>query len=261
MQIGHAGVEIEPNLQAIEVDSSARWAEATSRPSGPDLANKKRGRLERALGDAMNMLGDAPGVDEFMSLELLLETMASDAYDSVVFDTAPTGHTLRLLLLPKMLDGWIGKMITLRGYFSKIGRTIRRLMPKVPKGQEVDIDQNLQTARERVMQARDLIMDAERTLFALVTIPEAMSVFETQRTLDQLSSNSIPVGVVIANQVQPQFDSCDHCQARRAIHLRELERLKGLIGQVPLRQVETSPLVIRGTDALAELGGRMWRSS
>ncbi|MBW1809894.1 MAG: ArsA family ATPase [Deltaproteobacteria bacterium] len=260
LQIGHAGCEIEPNLQAIEVDSSTRWAEATGAASAPDSAPKKRGRLERALGDALNMLGDAPGVDEFISLELLLETMTSDAYDSVVFDTAPTGHTLRLLLLPKMLDGWIGKMITLRGYFSKFGRTIRKLMPRASRGQEEDIGKNLQGARERVMQARDLIMDAERTLFALVTIPEAMSVLETQRTLELLSTNSIPVGVVIANQVQPESNNCDHCQARRAIHLRELGRLKDLIGQVPLRQVETSSLVIRGSDALAELGGRLWRN-
>lgn len=261
LHIGHKGVEIEPNLQAIEVDASVRWAEATGAVSQPGQAPRKRGRLERVLGDAMNMLGDAPGVDEFISLELLLETMASDAYDSVVFDTAPTGHTLRLLLLPKMLDGWIGKMITLRGYFSTFGRTIRKLMPRTTEGHEVDIGKNLQTARERVMQARELLMDAERTLFALVTIPEAMSVLETQRTLEQLSTNGIPVGVVIANQIQPESSSCDHCQARRAIHLRELSRLKGLIGQVPLRQVETSPHVIRGADALAEFGGRLWRSS
>lgn len=258
-EIGHQGARIEENLHALEVDSSARWAEATVAPGEPTAARRKRGRVERALTDAMKMLGEAPGVDEFISLELLLETMSSDVYDTVVFDTAPTGHTLRLLLLPEMLDGWLGRMLSVRKQLSRVGSVIKRLLPGRPDGEEPDLGANLLDARERIVRARDLITDTERTLFALVTIPEAMSVLETSRTMDQLREHGIPVGVVIGNQVQPDSDTCEHCQLRRTIHEREIDHLERVCAEVPLRLVESKPYVIRGPDALAELGRELWK--
>jgi arsenite-transporting ATPase len=257
-QIGHQGCVIEENLHALEVDSSARWAEATVAPGEAEGTLRKRGRVERALTDAMKMLGEAPGVDEFISLELLLETMSSDAYDTVVFDTAPTGHTLRLLLLPEMLDGWLGRMLSVRKQLSRIGSVLKRILPGQSDAEEPDFGANLLDARERIVRARDLISDTERTLFALVTIPEAMSVLETGRTMVQLADHGIPVGVVIGNQVQPDSDSCDHCRLRRTIHEREIAHMQQVCGDVPLRLVESKPYVIRGPEALAELGRELW---
>ncbi len=259
--IGHRGARIEENLHALEVDSSKRWNEAMVAPGDQQEAQRKRGRVERALSDAMKMLGDAPGVDEFISLELLLETMSSDAYDTVVFDTAPTGHTLRLLLLPEMLDGWIGRMLSVRTQISRVGNVIKRLMPGQSDGSAPDLGANLSDARDRIVRARDLITDTERTLFALVTIPEAMSVLETSRTMEQLGDHGIPVGVVIGNQVQPDSDTCEHCQLRRSIHEREVQELERVCAEVPLRLVESKPYVIRGPDALAKLGKELWKES
>jgi len=255
-EIGHQGVVIEPSLRALEIDSSARWREAT----GDADPGRRRSRIERALGDAMKMLGDAPGVDEFVSLELLLECMSSDQYDAVVFDTAPTGHTLRLLLLPQMLDGWIGRMLTLRRYFSRIGRAFKKLVPRSRRAEDADLSGNLQQARDRVMLARQLICDPQRTHFSLVTIPEAMSTLETLRTLEQLKQNGIRVGQVLVNQVQPPSESCRHCRLRHAIHQRELSRLNDLLQGVTLRQIASKSEVIRGADALHTLGQEIWPS-
>jgi arsenite-transporting ATPase len=253
-QIGHQGAEIMPGLRALEIDSTARWAEATSLPE-----DRKPGRIEKALGDAMRMLGEAPGVDEFISLDLLVETMHTDQFDEVVFDTAPTGHTLRLLLLPNMLDGWIGRMIALRGFFSRFGRAIRKLIPRGERKDMPDMSENLKSARERMAQVRDLIKDSGRTRFVLVTIPEAMSVFETQRTMQQLQDNNIPVGVVIANMIQPDSDNCDHCKLRHRIHTRELENIEELVGPIPLVKVASKSTVVRGPQALETLGNDLWR--
>ena len=252
-QIGHRGAEIMPGLRALEIDSTARWAEATSLPE-----DRKPKKIEKALGDAMRMLGEAPGVDEFISLDLLVETMSTDLFDEVVFDTAPTGHTLRLLLLPKMLDGWIGRMIALRGFFSRFGRVIRKLIPRGERKNLPDMSENLKSARERMAGVRELIKDPGRTRFALVTIPEAMSVFETRRTMQQLQDNGIPVGVVIANMIQPDSDTCDHCRLRHRIHTRELENLRELVGSIPMVNVASKSTVVRGPDALAALGRELW---
>ena len=257
-QIGDEGVMIEDRLFALEVDSSARWAAATSGLGTENTSRLRGGRFQRAMGDAVRMLGDAPGVDEFMSLELLIETMSADKFDAVVFDTAPTGHTLRLMLLPRMLDGWVGKLLAVRGTMAKIGRVFRKLLPKDDRRDSSDLDGDLQTVRARVADVRALITDPERTCFALVTIPEALSVFETQRTLQQLGEHGIQVSKVFANQVQPASEDCAHCKLRRQIHQRELERLKALLGSVELSQVESKSIVIRGPQALAELGQEIW---
>jgi arsenite-transporting ATPase len=278
--IGHRGCCIEPGLHALEIDSTARWSEVT----GPGVAVDGTGvpnpgaagvsgggtaahgnRLQRALADLVKMAGDAPGVDEFVSLEILLETMASRAYDTVIFDTAPTGHALRLLQLPEMLDGWIGKILTLRSHLSRFGRAFRKILPGAQLHRQggadgPDFASGLHTARGQITEARDLLTDAQRTLFALVTIPEAMSTLETTRTIRQLGDHSIPLGVVIVNQVQPESQSCPHCRRRRAIHETELAGLRATLEKngVPLRTMESKPYVIRSTAALARLGRELW---
>ncbi len=257
MQIGDQGAQVEPNLTALEVDSSARWLAATGTMTGKGRG--KAGRIESAMKDALGMLGEAPGVDEFISLEIMLEAIATDAYDSVVFDTAPTGHTLRLLTLPGMLDGWIGKLLVFRSAFSKIGRVVRKLVSGNSGDAAGDVGRELLSTRERITQARDMIGDASRTLFALVTIPEAMAVLETNRTLAALRRHGVPVSVVIVNQIQPESQICPHCRARREIHMREIARLEELAGNVPLRLVESLPRIIRGSDELAALGQALWR--
>jgi len=257
-EIGDAGCELAPGLLGLELDSSARWnAAAGAFEAGAAEARGRRGRLQRALGDAMQALGDAPGVDEFMSLELLLETMSTDAFDWVVFDTAPTGHTLRLLSLPQMLDGWVGRLLSLRSALGKMGRAFRRLLPGTG-GEQAEMDEQLGSIRERVRLARELLADPARSLFCLVTIPEAMGVLETERTLAQLRQHDIPVARIVANQVQPQSVHCQHCQRRHAIHRGELERLEVVAAGLPVDTIAAEPHVVRGVEALAALGAELW---
>lgn len=260
LQIGDKGLVIEPNLFALEVDSSARWQQATSGgvESESEGKGKKRGKLERALGDAMKILGDAPGVDEFMSLEVLLQSMSSDEFDTVVFDTAPTGHTLRLLMLPGMLDGWVGKLLTVRGAFSKVGRVFRKMLPRDRRKDAPDLGEELSEAKDRVALARDALTDPGQTYFALVTIPEAMGVMETLRTIEYLQQHEIPVSKVFVNQIQPPSDTCPHCKLRNSIHTRELENIEKLVKDIPLELVYSKPEVIRGTEALSQLGKQLW---
>jgi len=268
--IGHDGVEIEKNLHALEVDSSLRWRENTSRihesqttgkgnrkGMNTDAGDKKKGsKWQRTFTDMMGALGEAPGVDEFMSMEILLETMASGEYDTIIFDTAPTGHALRLLLLPEMLDGWVGKFLAFREGLGKMGRAVKRIFGG--DGASVDIGESLNEARFMINEAKQILTDKERTLFALVTIPEAMSVLESARTMNQLEKHRIPLGVILVNGVQPESDGCEFCKSRREIHKAELSRMRNIAGEVPLRVVYAQPRVIRGVDALAELGGSVW---
>lgn len=255
--VGDRGAELAPHLRALEIDASARWAAATGMLRGAAEDGGRRGRLQRALLDTMGPLGEAPGVDEMVAMDLMIEAASSPDFDAVIFDTAPTGHALRLLFLPQMLDGWLGKMLALRDAFSWVGRTVRRILPGRRAGEEA-LSQGMTSARQRVEAARTALTDPRRTHFALVTIPEAISVLESERTIRHLKDHGIPLGTLFVNMIQPASDTCPHCAARRVIHEREIGRIRAISGEVPVRLIECHPTVIRGLDALAQLGERLW---
>lgn len=84
------------------------------------------------LGEEMKDLTklNPPGIDEAMAFGKVLEYIDNSDYDLIIFDTAPTGHTLRLLSIPKMLSGWMGKIITLRLKMGKIFEMFKGLFKK-----------------------------------------------------------------------------------------------------------------------------------
>lgn len=137
-----------------------------------------------------------------------------------------------------------------------MGRAVKRFFGG--QGAPQDFGEGLAEARSRIAMAKSILTDDQRTLFALVTIPEAMSVSESTRTMGRLQQHHIPLGVVIVNGVQPLSEGCEFCRARHEIHTRELAHLQELVTTVPMRVVDTHPYVIRGVEALAQLGAEVW---
>jgi anion-transporting ArsA/GET3 family ATPase len=85
-----------------------------------------------------------------------------------------------------------------------------------------------------------------------------MSVLETLRTLELLRSQSLAVGAIVVNQLQPDSSGCSHCQRRRTIHQAELDKLIRRVDPVPVRVVESLASEIRGQQALADMATRLW---
>ena len=239
--------EVLPNLDAMEVDAKGLFNEAIDQLGD-----------QSSIGDMMRLVSQTPGVDEFGAIEVLMSTMEQANHDVVILDTAPTGHTLRLLMLPDLLDSWMGKLIEMKARLSKIGRLIKKLIPGTRTPDAEELDRDLKGSRKRMSSLRDVLTDPDRSQIILVTIPEAMSVLETSRTLQMLNGNGMPVGSVIVNQLQPVFDSCLHCSKRRKIHLAELDKMHRLAGDVPLRIIEGVSWEIRGSEALAKMGELLW---
>jgi arsenite-transporting ATPase len=115
------GVE---NLWGMEMDPAERMGELLPRLSEA-LEGGLGGNMQNFLGagvsegiakevsdlDAADLL--LPGLDEALAFDKLLSFVQDSSYDVLVFDTAPTGHTLRFLGLPEILDGWVGRIIRL----------------------------------------------------------------------------------------------------------------------------------------------------
>ena len=180
---------------------------------------------EMGLGDMLST--SPPGVDEALAFGKVLEFIEKKDehdYDLVIFDTAPTGHTLRLLSLPDILDSWLGKIIKFR---YTIGKFIGKL--KSLFGRESIEDKTmdaLEKLKDSVARAREDLSDPEKTSFCTVMIPEAMSIYETERLITTLYEYEIPISNVLVNMVYPIIPDCAFCKARRSMQEGNLETIR-----------------------------------
>jgi arsenite-transporting ATPase len=222
--------------------------------------------FQQALGDspmgpeaemASSLMGDMtgmspPGSDEAMAFGKILEFIEDASYDRVIFDTAPTGHTLKLLELPDLLDSWLGKMLTLRQRLSSMMGGLRRMMGG---GDEEDSSwEMLQQTKEKIRAASDQLSNPEMTQFVVVLIPEAMAVFETQRLLLSLKQWKIPATTLVVNQLVPPNPSCQFCSKRYEMQQNNLRDIGELYSDMDLIEVPLFDNEIRGIEALTRLG-------
>jgi len=242
--------ELMPGLEAMEVDARGMFSEVMDAAEGEETG---------AMRDLVRLVSETPGVDEFGAIEVLLQAMEQAQHDVIILDTAPTGHTLRLLMVPQLMDSWFGKLLEMKSRFARASKVLRRLLGgRVNALDAEDLGRDLQGGRQRMGSLREVLTDPDRAQIVLVTIPEEMGVLETQRTLTRLDQGGMPVGTVVVNQLQPESTDCLHCSRRRKIHLAELEHMRRVAGEIPVRVVESLPREIKGNEALCELGDLLW---
>ena len=186
-----------------------------------------------------------PGIDEALAFAKVLEFIETDhPYDLVIFDTAPTGHTLRFLSLPETLSGWIGKLMKLRLKIGNIFGNIKDFFKREGEDEE-DEDQleMLEKLNESIINARDDLKNPDKNTFVIVMIPEEMAVSETGRLLNELVKYDIPSTNIVVNQLYPDSEElCDFCQSRKKMQQRHLKRIKEIFGENMDKNIIEVPL-------------------
>jgi arsenite-transporting ATPase len=142
-----------------------------------------------------------PGIDEAMSFSELMKQVQNLDYDVVVFDTAPTGHTLRLLSFPTVLDKALGKMMELKDRFGGLISQAAGLMGATPGNVQEMLIGRLEETRTIINKVNQNFQDPELTTFVCVCIPEFLSIYETERLVQELSKNEVDTHNVVVNQV------------------------------------------------------------
>ena len=216
-----------PGLFAARVDAKAAAIAYTDRIIDDARA---RGRSEASI-TAMREELDSPCTEEMAAFDAFIDLASRDTYDVTVFDTAPTGHTLRLLELP--ID-WS-----------------RQLDVKVFAS--VDSNAADDVAKARFGRVIELMRDPARSTFAFVTYPEATPIVEAARAIDELGSLGIPLGLVVANMVLPA-EACQtpYTRARRAMQQGYLARIREQF-DAPVLELPLLASEVIGTDSLDEL--------
>merc|ERR1712176_789352 len=132
--------------------------------------------------------------------ELMKQVQSLD-FDVVVFDMAPTGHTLRLLSFPTILEKALGKVMELKDRFGGlIGQAASMFGGNSAGAQEAMLGR-LEETREIINKADDAFQDPELTTFVCVCIPEFLSIYETERLVQELSKFGIDSHNIVVNQV------------------------------------------------------------
>ncbi|AGB30112.1 arsenite-activated ATPase ArsA [Natrinema pellirubrum DSM 15624] len=245
-------VEIDPDARTERYERLARALAADLRSAGIRLDDEEVGRL---------FAGGAPaGSDEIAALDLLVEYVDDGDWDVVVFDTAPTGHTLRLFDTPEVMGLVLETAQSLRGQAKRIGDAARTavLGPMSMFGSGRDDEESLESFRARLERARQLLTDPERTEFRVVLLPESMAIAESERLVATLREADVRVDRLVVNRVfEDPEDGCSRCQSR---HDRHLERVAEIRETFPDCEVVTLPEregEVQGLETLLSVGDRL----
>ncbi|SEP04521.1 arsenite efflux ATP-binding protein ArsA [Halorientalis persicus] len=244
------GVEADPEQGQAAYQGIVSSLAADFRDAGISMTDEDVERLFQA--------GFVPGSDEIASLQFFLD-YADDEWDRVVFDTAPTGHTLRLLTLPDVLSESLSTATKVRGEVRRLVDTARSMVvgPAAFWGNDSGEDE-IQAFRGRMERVAALLRDPERTDFRVVLLPETLAIEETRRLVDRLESYDVPVETLLVNRVLETADEdCSRCRDRHESHQRQLDRIHETF---PEREIQVLPDLgpeAYGRDALERLADRI----
>jgi len=150
-----------------------------------------------------------PGLDELVALANVLDPSYAEEYDVIIVDTAPTGHTLRMLQLPQFLDGFLSTLLTLRSKLKGLVNTLQMFMggnnnnnneQQQPKMNVDNALLKLEEFQYRTSQLITRLQDSISTKFVVVSIPTILSVNESQRLMTELIEEGICVSDLVVNQ-------------------------------------------------------------
>lgn len=257
-KIGGDVKKLDKNLYAVEIDPKKAMEEYKEKL----MPKIEKMDFLKGLGmeDTFDYVGMTPGIDEMAAFDRFLQFMDSREYDVIIFDTAPTGHTLRFLSLPDVLDSWVGKMIKIRMKFAGVANLVKKVLPfGKPEEQGESLGtEHLEEMKKRIESARAILSDPEKTHYNIVMIPEAMSIYESERSLETLNQYKIPVESVIVNQLIPENSRCEFCREKRRMQQDRLVEIKKKFKKFKLLKLPMFKEEIRGPRTLGKAGKELY---
>ena len=263
---------ITPYLDAIElnpntiVDAHFAQVERTIKSyANPDMMPKIREHLRLSKS--------APGAQEAAMLESMCQHLVAAAdgdYRHIIFDTAPTGHTLRLLVLPEMMGAWTDGLLAQQRRQSKLRSVATRLdshnqksdnkpsgiaNPFTPKKsdrweQAVSV---LEKRKQLFRQAGALLHDRVQTAIVLVMTADVLPLAETRRAIEQLEESKLTPTAIVINQLISQDQSDEFWRHRATRQQQLMQDIERDFNHYPLYPIYLQQTDVRGTGALGNL--------
>lgn len=272
MPIGDTFTEVAPGLDACELDPEGTMdthlaaAERTMRRLMPD-------HLGGEVTKHLTLARQAPGAAEAAVLERLADVVegGEQVYDLVVVDTAPSGHTVRMLGLPEVVSAWTSGLLNRQDTSQKFADAITNLdrrkrqtdpggeiVPQVSRRQreraarDVEIKEILMRRQARFTHLRDVITDREHTGFVVVLAAERLPVLETIELERDLARLGARVDAMVVNKRSPT-DAGDFLLARHRQEEEHLSMLRSALPDTAMSQIPLLDADLAGTQGLGRL--------
>ncbi|WP_230661152.1 ArsA family ATPase [Psychrobacter sp. I-STPA10] len=257
-----SAVELDP---AYIVDKHFQQVEKTIRGyANPDMLPK--------IAEFLRLSKSAPGAQEAAMLEAMCHYLVQETqnFDHVIFDTAPTGHTLRLLMLPEMMGAWTDGLLAQQRRQTKLKSVARHLgdtnsdkhshkdgqlnnpFAQAPNDRWTQAVEVLEKRKQLFRQAGQKLHNPKQTAIVLVMIPEMLSLQETQRACQQLKEADMPCSAIVVNQVIQQQQSDDFWQQRADRQAQILAQIEKNFATYPRYYVSLKAEDIRGVGELQD---------
>lgn len=207
--------------------------------------------IDKDTQDIFNQLSNSiPGIDEAMCIGILLKTVKYMNYNAVIFDTAPTGHTLHLLSFPAIMEKGLTHLSSMKNNMNGL---MTGLLGQMGQGIE-SLTEMLTVLKDSIESIHKEFINKDKTTFISVCIPEFLSVYETGRLTEKLDKEEIDCCNIVINQVlfpDPNCQ-CDMCESRFAMQKKYIHDIiclysSSYISIIPLQENE-----IRGLNDLAK---------
>ena len=275
-QLNNAKTAISPYLDAIElnpdviVDEHFAQVERTIKSyANPDMMPKIREHLRLSKS--------APGAQEAAMLESMCHHLveAADAgYEHIIFDTAPTGHTLRLLVLPEMMGAWTDGLLAQQRRQAKLRSVATHLDGHNQKSSQTDSAQKndvanpfaakksdrweqavsvLEKRKQLFRQAGLLLHDRTQTAIVLVMTADVLPLAETTRAIEQLEDSKLTPAAIVINQLIAPSQSDEFWRRRAERQQQLMQDIEKNFSKYPLYPIYLQQTDVRGTEALSAL--------
>jgi arsenite-transporting ATPase len=260
-ELGAEPVAVADRLDAVELDPRAE-VDAYIREVRGRIREVAAPRMLEALEREVDVARLSPGAEEAALFDRFARILplAGDRYDRVIFDTAPTGHTLRLLGLPELMQAWVDGVVARRRKLLSLGRMWRNVAGGAAgsdRGEPGDpVLDALEARQARFQAARAIVTDPERAGFLFVLVPERLPILETRRAVDALERYRIPVTGVVVNRVLPDDADGAFLARRREREASYLARIDAELAAVPRVRVRLRESDV-GRSELAAIGARL----
>jgi len=238
------------NLSAMEIDPTIEQEDV-------DLLGKNS--PEAAM--FQDLAFAIPGIDEAMSFAEVMKEVQKMEFSAIVFDTAPTGHTLRLLSFPSALEKGLGRLMNIKSKFGTIFQQLTKLISPGGTGEtEEQLFGKLELTKKVIEEVNKQFTNPDLTTFICVCIPEFLSLYETERLIQELAKFKIDTENIIINQVlfPDPSSECNLCNARQKMQQKYLDQVEDLYEEFHKIKMPLLKNEIRGVPALLQFSQHLF---
>lgn len=277
--VGDAPVELAPLLRGLEIDP-ARTTDTHLKAVRATLRRLMADHLQGEVDKHLDLARDAPGTHEAAVLERLAEVVEERSPDElVIFDTAPSGHTTRLIALPELMQAWTEGLLRRQDKSARFGAALRglegadydaaevigsRRLPGADRSQtsggrrrtqdrrarrDEEIRAVLDRRQQRFRHLREVLTDRTSTAFVLVAAAERLPVLESIEVHEQLTRSGMAVEAVVINKRSPAQAGA-LLAARREVEETYVAQLAQALPHLPMVQVPLLPDEVLGAEGL-----------